>query len=84
MFCFSIILPITLVEKDKMNLETFCKQGVEDDRDAKTKISFQQYATHTRSTTVFSELFHNYWLLIYIINQFRFSNFISYYIVIDV
>ena len=52
MFCFSIILSITLVEKDKMNSETFCKQGVEDDRDAKTKISFQQNATHTRLTTV--------------------------------
>ena len=48
MFCFSIILPITLVEKDKMNLETFDKQGVEDDRDARTKRSFQQNATHTR------------------------------------
>ena len=31
-----------------MNLETFDKQGVEDDRDARTKRSFQQNATHTR------------------------------------
>ena len=37
MFCFSIMFPITSVEKDKMNLETFDKQGVEDDRDAKKR-----------------------------------------------